>query len=79
VYQRLSSGRLKIFTTLQNTLTELRMYKRDEHGKVVKEFDHLMDCMRYMVLSGLERAATRRDDRDFVTGQYQPVDSVCGY
>lgn len=49
VYQRMTTGRLKIFRSLRQTLGELRMYRRDEDGKVVKENDHLMDCMRYLV------------------------------
>lgn len=52
VWQRLSTGRLKIFTSLQNTLAEYRLYSRDTDGKIIKEQDHLMDAMRYLVLSG---------------------------
>ena len=58
VWQRLSSGRLKIFNNLRNTLAEFRLYRRDEKGKIVKENDHLMDCIRYLVLSGIHRAST---------------------
>jgi hypothetical protein len=49
VWQMLSTGRLKFFSTLQNLKAEYRMYRRDENGKVVKEYDHLMDCLRYLV------------------------------
>lgn len=55
-WMRLSSGRLKVFRGLGNFLTEYRLYRRDENGKVVKERDHLMDCMRYLVMSGISRA-----------------------
>lgn len=51
VYVRLSTGRLKIFSTCQNLLSEYRLYRRDEKGKIIKEFDHLMDALRYMVMS----------------------------
>ena len=47
-----SKGQLKVFESLTNWANELRTYCRDEHGRVVKEYDHLMDCMRYLVLSG---------------------------
>lgn len=47
VWERLSTGRLKIFRTLANTLSELRLYRRDEKGKVIKERDHAMDAGRY--------------------------------
>ena len=48
VLQALSSGKLKIFSTMNSFLGEFRIYRRDEKGKVVKENDHLMDCMRYL-------------------------------
>lgn len=51
VWERLSTGRLKIFKTMQNTLYEYRGYHRDEKGKIVKEDDHAMDALRYAVLA----------------------------
>ena len=60
VLQRLQSGRLKIFKTLTKTLSEFRMYARDEEGLIKKGNDHLMDCMRYMVRSGLAHARMTR-------------------
>lgn len=53
VYQRLSTGRLKVFSTLQNVLNEYRIYRRDDKGAVVKQDDHLMDCIRYYCMSGI--------------------------
>lgn len=50
VWERLSTGRLKVFNTLMNWQAEYRLYRRDENGKVVKECDHLMDAMRYLVM-----------------------------
>lgn len=58
VWQRLSTGRLKVFTGLQNFLAEYRIYRRDENGKIVKKDDHLMDDLRYIIMSGLEVATT---------------------
>lgn len=55
-WERLSTGRAKVFRTLQNWQGEYRLYRRDEKGEVVKEYDHLMDCMRGIVMSGYERA-----------------------
>lgn len=55
-WERLSTGRLKIFSTLQNFRAEYRLYRRDEKGAVVKKFDHLMDAGRYDIMSGLSRA-----------------------
>lgn len=58
VYRRLVSGRLKVFRSLRNFRSEIALYRRDEKGKVVKERDHLMDCCRYLVMSGMARAET---------------------
>jgi hypothetical protein len=52
VWQRLSTGRLKFFSTLSNLRQEYNMYRRDERGRIVKEHDHLMDALRYLVMSG---------------------------
>ena len=59
VWQRMSSGRLKIFKSLNNTLGEFRIYRRDDKGKIVKASDHIMDTIRYLVMSGLEIAKTK--------------------
>ncbi len=59
VYQRLSSGRLKIFRTCTKTMEEYRIYRRDEKGNIVKENDHLMDALRYGIVSGLAIAKPR--------------------
>ena len=64
VWTRLSTGKLKVFRTLSNWLTEYRLYRRDEKGKVVTEGDHLMDSTRYMVLTGLSLATLPPPDED---------------
>lgn len=48
VWNRLSTGRIKVFKTLSGWLTEFRLYRRDERGHVVKENDHEMDATRYL-------------------------------
>lgn len=58
VYRRLSSGRLKVFSSLGNLRAERRLYRRDEKGKIVKERDHLMDAERYLIMSGMARGIT---------------------
>lgn len=57
-YQRMAAGRLKVFSTCRNWISELRIYRRDDKGKVVKENDHLMDCTRYLIMTGLTLACT---------------------
>lgn len=59
VWQRLSTGRLKVFRSMSNWLYEFRLYRRDEKGKIVKENDHLMDGTRYLVMSGIERSKVK--------------------
>jgi len=51
VWNQLSTGKLKVFSTLANWLSEFRVYQRDEEGKVKKVRDHLMDATRYRVKS----------------------------
>jgi hypothetical protein len=53
VWERLTTGRLKVFRTLQNWLAEYRLYRRDDKGHVVKTNDHLMDATRYLIVSGI--------------------------
>jgi phage terminase large subunit-like protein len=73
--QRLVSRRIKVFKTCINFQKEYLLYRRDKNGKVVKEDDHLMDCLRYIVnnmkrmiskseikeLSGIKYAKTAYD------------------
>lgn len=59
VWTRLATGRLKVFKSLVNWRSEFRLYRRDDRGKVVKENDHLMDCLRYLCVSGLDRAKVK--------------------
>lgn len=72
VWQRMSGGKLKVFKSLGNWLSEFRLYRRDEKGNVVKENDHLMDATRYLVVSGLQVATTepvkRNVDRRYSAG-----------
>lgn len=58
VWKGLSTGTIKVFRSLQNWRTEYRMYHRNEKGVIVKENDHLMDCTRYLVMTGMKHAAT---------------------
>lgn len=79
VWQRLSGGGLKIFNTLSNTRAEYRLYRRDENGKIVKEFDHLMDCMRYLVMMFDQIADVERMDSYHEDAYDTTRDPVGGY
>lgn len=58
-WQRMSTGRLKVFKSLLNWASEYRQYRRDEKGRIVKQNDHLMDTTRYWVMSGMDLARTK--------------------
>lgn len=64
VWQRLSTGRIKVFATCTNWLSEYRLYRRDEQGRIVKANDHLMDATRYCIVSGLDIAVLAPDYLD---------------
>ena len=78
VFRRLTGGSLKVFSSCQNWIAEYRLYRRDEEGKVVKEFDHLMDATRYLIVSGLDHMSVEpvRPTFNFGNG---PADATVGY
>ncbi len=78
VWLRLSTGRLKFFRTLQNLQAEYRLYRRDEKGQIVKEYDHLMDCLRYLVLNGRDIAIQQPAEQGVIIGG-RATDSATGY
>lgn len=49
IWQKLEIGQIRVFSTLRNFRQEYEEYRRDETGKIVKEFDHLMDAWRYVM------------------------------
>ena len=81
-YMRMTGGRLKVARSLQNFRFEFSIYRRDEKGKVVKKADHLLDCLRYIELSGFAVARTQREataKRHFGAGGRYVADEVAGY
>ncbi len=58
VWSMMTTGQLKVFTSLQPWFDEFRFYARADDGKgtIVKKNDHLMDATRYLIVSGLQRA-----------------------
>ena len=51
VWDRLQTGRLKIFKSCQQLLREYGMYHRTEEGKINKTHDHLLDSLRYLCMA----------------------------
>lgn len=78
-YQRLVSGRLKVFRSLRNWLSEFRIYRRDENGKLVKENDHAMDAMRYLIMTGMRYARNSPDFEDDDYSDRKRGSSSTGY
>jgi hypothetical protein len=64
-WDMLSTQQLRIFNTLNNWRAEIRLYRRDDKGNIVKKNDHLMDAMRYNVMSG--RSVAIVPPSDFTT------------
>lgn len=51
VWQRLSTGRLKIFKSCTQLIREFALYHRDEKGTIVKTNDHILDSLRYLCMA----------------------------
>jgi phage terminase large subunit-like protein len=61
VLELMREGKLKVFEDLEGWLKEFRMYAYDEKGKPKDKNDHLMDCTRYLVQSGMRVAKSKRN------------------
>jgi hypothetical protein len=62
LWQRMHSGRLKVFVSLAEYLDERRLYRHDEKGQIVKEHDNLQDATRCLV-NGIDRLCTKPENR----------------
>lgn len=47
IRERMLDGKFKVFSTCADFFEEFRMYHRDEHGKIVKTNDDVLDAVRY--------------------------------
>jgi hypothetical protein len=61
VRQRMADGRLKVFASLTNYWEELRQYRRDERGQVVKASGNIQDATRCLVASGVLRVRPQQE------------------
>lgn len=78
VWQLLATGRLKVFSNLLNYFEEYNEYRRDEDGKVVKDFDHLMDAKRYLIMTWDAIASVKPVERTSVPSIFAS-DTKAGY
>jgi hypothetical protein len=74
----LITGRIKFSRALANLQAEYGLYRRNEHGKIVKQFDHLMDCLRYLVMTGKGIAKVQAPDTAHQVAQHVG-DALIGY
>jgi len=81
VFQLFEVGQLKVFSTCHNFLNEMRIYRRDEKGQIIKKKDHLMDALRYVMCTGVDFMQIPPDS-DFYEPQ-MPInrakDEITGY
>ena len=49
IWERLTTGRLKIMQSCAPILREMTLYHRDDNGCIVKKNDHSLDALRYMM------------------------------
>lgn len=70
VLQMMQNGQLFIFKNLFKLLTELRMYARDEHGRLRKGNDHYLDALRYLIMNGLGIARTKIQSQGLYYNSY---------
>lgn len=59
IYNLLSTGQLKIARHCVNLLKQMKMYRRDERGRIVKKNDHGPDALRYGCMTGPKIRRTR--------------------
>jgi phage terminase large subunit-like protein len=59
VWTLLSAGKIKVFASCADWLTEYRLYRRDDKGRIVKKNDHLMDGTRYLFRTGRDLARVK--------------------
>lgn len=81
VWMRLSTGRLKVFSSCVNWLFEYRRYHRDKNGKIVRLHNHLMDATRYLcrprAIAGMKIKPVRKSAAHL--GSIGRGDTVIGY
>lgn len=60
IQQRAAVRKLRVFKTCINLQKEWMLYSRDKNGKVIKENDHALDALRYIV-NNLRRMSSKSE------------------
>ena len=81
VIDLVTTGRLRAFSTLQRLRFEWNNYRRDKRGKIIKENDHVLDCLRYLCLGGMQfaRVDPAYVDARSIGGTAGVGDSLAGF
>jgi phage terminase large subunit-like protein len=79
VLQRMRAGQLQIFKSLHKTQAEIQKYAYDDKGVPQKKDDHLMDAMRYLIMSGLKIAVPKSMKDRIYHGRYGTVTTTQSY
>lgn len=78
VWTLLSTRRLRFFNTLSYLPKEYEMYHRDEDGVIVKENDHLLDALRYVIMTWDKVKGTRPNDEHWQMATHA-ADEIANY
>lgn len=86
IWSMFAEGNLKILRTCQNLITEIRLWHKDDKGRIPDlQPDHLCDCLKYLGLSGF---AVARVDPEYESDleqeaandkRYQGASDITGY
>lgn len=77
VWGRISTSRLKVFSTCSEFATAYSLYRRDEAGRPIEE-GRFMSCLADLVTTGA-RVAAVAGDKPVLTAMQGPADSRVGY
>lgn len=72
IQQRCAVKKLRIFRTCINLQKEYMLYRRDKNGKIIKENDHALDALRYVV-NNMKRMASKADEDSAVKLNYNAI------
>lgn len=78
LYERMTTGRFKVFSHLSDFFDEKMSYHRDENGKIVKLNDDILSATRYAYMMrrfGMQRWQLETNDSGKFQSEYDPYAS----
>ena len=64
VWEMLDRGQLKVFNDLSRFYEEYVSYARDEKEQIIKKDDHIMDALRYGIMTGSKLARNKAEFKE---------------